>query len=113
MEIGRATEYLRKLADGVDPITKKRLPDESVYNAPEIIRALHCILSELERRESLTSTVNAGRAWSAEEEAELLSQYNSGMDIPEIAARHGRSVGAIESRLSELGKKDQIRFAIR
>ena len=39
MEIKRAAELLRGLADGRDPITGARLPDESVYNRPEIIRA--------------------------------------------------------------------------
>ena len=38
MEIKRAAELLRGLADGRDPITGARLPDESVYNRPEIIR---------------------------------------------------------------------------
>ena len=47
MEIKRAAELLRGLADGRDPITGARLPDESVYNHPEIIRALHCVLQEL------------------------------------------------------------------
>ena len=39
MEIKRAAELLRGLADGVDPMTGRPLPDESVYNRPEIIRA--------------------------------------------------------------------------
>ena len=38
MEIKRAAELLRGLADGVDPMTGRPLPDESVYNRPEIIR---------------------------------------------------------------------------
>ena len=46
MEIKRAVELLRGLADGVDPMTGRPLPDESVYNRPEIIRALHCVLQE-------------------------------------------------------------------
>ena len=44
MEIKRAAELLRGLADGVDPMTGRPLPDESVYNRPEIIRALHLSL---------------------------------------------------------------------
>ena len=39
MEINRAAELLRALADGIDPMTGQPLPDESVYNRPEIIRA--------------------------------------------------------------------------
>ena len=50
MEIKRAAELLRGLADGVDPMTGRPLPDESVYNRPEIIRALHCVLRELQER---------------------------------------------------------------
>ena len=37
-----------------------------------------------------------------------------GEDSPEtIARRHGRSIGAIETRLSELGQRDQIQFSMR
>ena len=50
MEIKCAAELLRGLADGVDPMTGRPLPDESVYNRPEIIRALHCVLRELQER---------------------------------------------------------------
>ena len=63
MEIKRAAELLRGLADGRDPITGARLPDESVYNHPEIIRALHCVLQELQTRQTGAQAVNAGR-WS-------------------------------------------------
>ena len=48
MDINRATELLLALADGIDPITGNRLPDESVYNNPEIIRAIHCLLRQLQ-----------------------------------------------------------------
>ena len=69
MEINRAAELLRALADGIDPMTGQPLPDESVYNRPEIIRALHCVLQELQERADSTAAVNAGRNWSTEEEA--------------------------------------------
>ena len=113
MEIKRAAELLRGLADGVDPMTGRPLPDESVYNRPEIIRALHCVLRELQERADGAAAVNAGRNWSAEEEARLLQEYGAGLPIDTIAHRHGRSVGAIETRLSELGQRDQIQFSMR
>ncbi len=106
MEIKRAAELLRGLADGVDPMTGRPLPDESVYNRPEIIRAL-------QERADGTAAVNAGRSWSAEEEAQLLQEYDAGLAIEVIARRHGRSAGAIETRLSELGQRDQIQFSMR
>ena len=88
MDINRATELLLALADGIDPITGNRLPDESVYNNPEIIRAIHCLLRQ------------------------LLAEYDAGLSVDEIARRHGRSPGAIEARLSELGRRDQIQFSM-
>ena len=107
MEINRAAELLRALADGIDPMTGQPLPDESVYNRPEII------LQELQERADSTAAVNAGRNWSTEEEAQLLQEYGMGLPIETIARRHGRSVGAIETRLSELGQRDQIQFSMR
>ena len=110
MDQKRAVELLRALADGLDPMTGKRLPDESVYNRPEIIRVLHWTLQELQNRADGTSAVNAGRNWSADEEARLLREYGAGMPVETIARRHGRTAGAIETRLSELGQRDQIQF---
>ena len=102
MEIKRAAELLRGLADGRDPITGARLPDESVYNHPEIIRALHCVLQELQTRQTGAQAVNAGRSWRPD-----------GLPVEQIARRHGRTAGAIEARLSELGRRDQIQFNMR
>mgnify|MGYP001535606855 CR=1 FL=1 len=113
MEIKRAAELLRGLADGRDPITGARLPDESVYNRPEFIRALHCVLQELQERADSTAAVNAGRNWSTEEEAQLLQEYDAGLPVEQIARRHGRTAGALEARLSELGRRDQIQFNMR
>lgn len=100
MEIKRAAELLRGLADGRDPITGARLPDESVYNHPEIIRALHCVLQELQTRQTGAQAVNAGRSWRPDEEQQLLEEYDAGLPVEQIARRHGRTAGAIEARLS-------------
>lgn len=113
MEIRRAMELLRCLADGVDPATGSRLPDESVYNRPDVIRALHCVLLELQKKADGAAAVNAGRSWRTEEEAALLEEYDAGLSIAQIARRHGRSAGAIEARLAELGRRDQIQFNMR
>ena len=106
MEIKRAAELLRGLADGRDPITGARLPDESVYNHPEIIRAL-------QTRQTGAQAVNAGRSWRPDEEQQLLEEYDAGLPVEQIARRHGRTAGAIEARLSELGRRDQIQFNMR
>ena len=90
MEIKRAAELLRGLADGRDPITGARLPDESVYNHPEIIRALHCVLQELQTRQTGAQAVNAGRSWRPDEEQQLLEEYDAGLPVEQIARRRAR-----------------------
>ena len=108
MEIKRAAELLRGLADGRDPITGARLPDESVYNHPEIIRALHCVLQELQTRQTVAQAVNAGRSWRPDEEQQLLEEYDAGLPVEQIARRHGRTAGAIEARLLELALQQEL-----
>lgn len=110
MDLERAQELLRLLADGADPMTGERLPDESVYNRPEIIRALHCVLRALHECSADMPAVNAGRSWSTDEEERLRREYDEGLSTQVIARRHGRTEGAIETRLAELGCRDQIHF---
>ena len=57
--------------------------------------------------------VNAGRSWRPDEEQQLLEEYDAGLPVEQIARRHGRTAGAIEARLSELGRRDQIQFNMR
>ena len=45
---------------------------------------------------------NAGSLWSVEEDERLTSAFKSGMAISEIAKNHGRTNGAIRSRLKKL-----------
>lgn len=45
---------------------------------------------------------NAGSLWSADEDERLSSAFQSGMAISEIAKNHGRTNGAIRSRLKKL-----------
>ena len=44
MDIIRARQIVRSLAEGVDPLTGEVLSDESVYNTPDVIRALYTVL---------------------------------------------------------------------
>ena len=50
---------------------------------------------------------------NADQERQLLEEYDAGLPVEQIARRHGRTVGAIEARLSELGRRDQIQFNMR
>ena len=42
-----------------------------------------------------------------------MEEYDAGLPVEQIARRHGRTAGAIEARLSELGRRDQIQFNMR
>jgi hypothetical protein len=44
-----------------------------------------------------------GRAWTPQEEEQLIQAYNERKSIADIAAAHGRTTGAITSRLVKLG----------
>ena len=44
MEINRAKEIVSALAEGIDPTTGELLPENSVYNKSDVIRALYTVL---------------------------------------------------------------------
>ena len=105
MDIVRAKELLSALADGIAPFTGELLPQNHVCNQPEMIRAFHEVLNavpSISKKKSLPR--NAGKPWTDIEEEKLLDEFDSGMTTSAIAKEHGRSRGAIESRLADLGK---------
>ncbi len=104
MNIERAKELLSALADGIDPFTGELLPQNHVCNQPEMIRAFHEVQNVLSTPRKKTRPRNAGKPWTDLEEEKLLDEYDSGMTTSAIAKEHGRSRGAIESRLADLGR---------
>ena len=102
-------QLIEYLAKGIDPITGEILPNESPYNNPDIIRALFLAikaLEYLERREQRERSLpsHAGKPWSEEEDQELIAEFDAGIKVAVIASNHGRTEGAISSRLVKLGK---------
>lgn len=104
MDIIRAKEIIRILADGVDPTTGEILPNESVYNSPDVIRALFTVLERLDY-EANDPLRNAGKPWAENEDDKLRDEFLAKMKISDMAREHGRSYGAIESRLEHVGLK--------
>ena len=102
MDIIRAREIIRTLADGVDPTTGEVLAKENVFNSPDVIRALYTVL-EATASQSDGPLRNAGKAWTETEDDKLRDEFFMKMKISDIAKEHGRSYGAIESRLDYLG----------
>ena len=104
-----AKEIIETLANGINPDTHAVLSEQSVFNSPQVIRALFVAVKALdgmnkktEKQKALPS--NAGRPWSTEEDNELLKNFDEGTNVKDIAQLHGRTPGSIASRLVRLGK---------
>jgi hypothetical protein len=103
-----ANEVILALIQRIDPDTQDPLPPDSILHRAPIMRALMTASSALQdgadraaRRSMLPS--NVGRPWSKEEEDTLIAAFKSKEPVTTIAARHGRTVRSIESRLEKLG----------
>ena len=53
MDIIRAKEIVSALAEGVDPTTGEILPEDSVYNKGDVVRALYAVLSACDQKETV------------------------------------------------------------
>lgn len=104
MDIIRAKAIIRILADGVDPTIGEILPKESVYNSPDVIRVLYTVIERLDY-EANDPLRNAGKPWIEIEDDKLRDEFIAKMKISDMAREHGRSYGAIESRLEHVGLK--------
>lgn len=105
MDIIRAKNIVRDLAEGIDPRTGEFLPPDTIYNSPEVIRALFTLLEWTDSCIAQDPLRNAGKPWSDVEDDKLRDEFLSRFKTADIAKEHGRSCGAIESRLEHLGLK--------
>jgi hypothetical protein len=108
MKEERARHILQALVQGVDPLTGEELPTGTILQQADVLRALLAGVVALEqttaraqRRAQLPD--NVGRPWSEDEEQTLIAAFKSNDPLPDIAARHGRTLRAIEARLERLG----------
>lgn len=103
MEIVEALKIISSLAKGKHPDTNEPVPPGSLFESPNVIRALYTAASALEilkRRRNRQPAANAGQPWSDEEDSRLVTQYKGGVtDLGELARLHERSEASIESRL--------------
>lgn len=108
MQIYEAREIVKNLADGMDPVTGEVFPVESCYQHPQIIRALYIAVEsfDLLKKSRKRSTINskAGSPWTSEEEEQLISAFDAGLDVSDLAKAHSRTPAAITARLQKLGK---------
>ena len=101
-------EILVSLARGIDPVTEKTI-DTSTLNRADIVRALCAGAVALRTSKvqeiSDRKTPNAGKHWSAQDDAILLEAFRNGEPIEMIAYDFGRSPLAIYMRLDKLLRK--------
>ena len=124
MELQIARQIIDTLAQGIHPVTGEAMPEDSPYNAPPVIRALFAVSQALESappeppaakpaqsaptakaaRERTPQPVNAGKPWSADDDAQLEAGFDRGEEAKVLAERLGRTRFGIEQRLIKLGK---------
>ena len=114
MELQIARQIIDTLAQGIHPITGEAMPEDSPYNAPPVIRALHAVLRALEEdhaqppadvsRPRRAPPPNAGKAWTQQEDAALETAFDAGIPVKQAAQELGRTAYAVEQRLIKLGK---------
>ena len=109
MDIRSAKEILRVLADGNNPSTGEPLPEDSLYNNPEIIRDLYTVLENLKNNDKIRQPLpeNAGKSWSQQDDERLCMMFDDGISIKELSEHFKRTRGAITSRLVRLGKVER------
>ena len=115
MDIVRAKEIISALAEGVDPTTGEVLPDNSVCNKGEIVRAFYAILNHLdEKKPKKNLPANAGKPWTNEDEDLLVSLYRSGTPKRDICRTLQRTESGVAARLVHLGiidNRDIFRYS--
>jgi hypothetical protein len=116
MELQIARQIIDVLAQGIHPVTGEAMPEDSPYNAPPVIRALHAVSRALEGavttppvtedpvRTRRAQPPNAGKAWTAQEDAALETAFDAGIPLKQVAQELGRTAFAVEQRLVKLGK---------
>jgi hypothetical protein len=119
MQLGEAISAIESLANGIDPVTGQPLPEPGPYHHPHVIRALFTVLEQARRaseghastRQTAGSLAGAsglcervGKPWTPAEDEQLIAEFHAAVEFREMAKLHGRTRGAIVSRLTKLGE---------
>ena len=112
MDLEHASEVLKSLADGYDPITGEQLPTDHVINKREVVAALNMASAyfEITSNPKLTKKLvkdnqppNHGAPWTKKDEEFVKQQFTEGKTATDIGKLLGRSRGSIWSKLKGLG----------
>lgn len=115
MDIQAARQVIEMLAQGIHPVTGERMPQDSPYNAPQVIRALFTVSMALQApppapvpvvhkvsRKPAEAPANAGKPWSPADDAAVVLSFDSGEPLKELATRLGRTQFSVEQRLVKM-----------
>lgn len=109
MELAEALKILSALADGRHPLTGQPLGAGDVCLHPQVEQALRLVARqscppEAGGQGEVGPLERAGKPWTMEEKEELISEFEAGATISQLARKHGRTRQAIQGRLYLLGK---------
>ena len=118
MNIDVAVEILRSMAQGIHPLSGEKLSPDSVCNEVEVVRALYCVIEELEQAGIVTKPrkyksarsdrprERRGRAgyWTLEYDDDLCRMFDEGYSLKNMEDYFGRNKKEIIARLRDLGK---------
>ena len=108
MDEAKALGIVAALADGINPLTGEVFTEDSPYQSPDVVRALFLARSALEGsrriRSRNTLPANSGKPWTAEEDTQLLTQFDRGLAVAELAREHERTAAGIQARLEKHGR---------
>ena len=108
MDVAKSLHILCSLAEGVEPQTGEVFAADSPYQHPDTVRALFAAIQALQKQEEREKRqqpppTNAGKPWDKAEDEQLCASFSQGVTVRQLSERHGRTQGAIQSRLMKLG----------
>ena len=109
MNQAEALSVIRSLANGVDPESGEVFPLDSAYQRAQTVRALYAAADALEKAERFERRkqqlpAKTGEPWSEDEDRKLLSGFDAGRGLAELAGAHQRTQTGIRARLVKYGR---------
>ena len=109
MNQSEALSIVRSLANGVDFQSGEVFAADSVYQRADTVRALYAAAEALEKSERTERRkqqlpAKTGEAWDESEDRKLLTAFDAGRGLPDIAAAHQRTQTGVRARLVKYGR---------